>query len=124
MESRRLHEEFSNLSRHQNGPANINAKACVSNSLINLATYEMHGDAMSGGLETTLNLQTDSTGHIQLLPVLSIKILVLMQSFNEFLSVVILRRGAGQNALNSAHGEHQAFHSREFGGQSIDKVIA
>ena len=93
MESRRLHEEFSNVSRHQNGPANIIAKACVSNSLINLATHKMHGDAMSGGLETTLNFQTDSTGHIQLLPVLSIRILVLMQSFNEFLSVVILRRG-------------------------------
>ena len=81
----------------------------------------MHGDAMSGGLET-INFQTDSTGHIQLLPVLSIET-VLMQSFNEFLSVVILRRGAGQNASTRPAGEHQAFHSREFGGQSIDEVI-
>jgi hypothetical protein len=78
MESRRLHEEFSDLSRLQSGAPNINTEARVSYSTVNLSTDELHGDAVGSGLKPALNLQTNTTCDIELFEVFSSKGILLV----------------------------------------------
>ena len=51
MEARRLHEEFSVVSKGKNGAANLVAEACLHHSLVNFSTNKMDADAVFSGLK-------------------------------------------------------------------------
>ena len=92
--------------------------------MLHLATDKMHLNPMRCCCKTTGHLEANAAGHVHVGSVFALEGIISGKRGHQSLIVVFAGRRGRENALNTAHGEHQSFHAGKLCRQSVDQIVA
>ncbi len=79
--------------------------------MIHLSADEVHLNTLRCSLKATSDLETNAARYVHVGGVFALEGIVLRQAGDQFLVVVFTGWRGRQDALDTAHGEHESFHT-------------